>query len=455
MLWGIGSNFRFLPVKNNQSQQAGVAHPVNRGGDADFDQHSREVAYLEAVIDNLPVGLFAKDAADDYRFVLWNKKQEEITSIPCEQALGRHDYELFSPDSAAYFRKVDELVLTRKRKFEVSEEIVDTPESGEVWLHTIKVPIEDVEGQRTLVVGISEDITEQVHAREQLATLNENLTEANQELQMTQLQLIQAEKMESVGRLAAGVAHEVKNPLALLLLGVEYLSGGIDPSDPNVEEILTEMREAVDRADKIIRGLVDFSSQRQLVMVPTQLSDLVERSLLLVRHELKKDSVQVEKRFAEGLPDLKLDSAKFEQVLVNLLINAIHAMEGELKPKLEIILASSKLQDLERDEGLRTADHLRNGDEVILLTIKDNGGGISAENLQKVFDPFFTTKATGLGTGLGLSVVRKIVELHNGAIEVENRLLGGVQITITLKVPKSESERVDSKGELDAASSQV
>ncbi len=401
---------------------------------SDFDQHSRDVAYLEAVIDNLPVGLFAKDAADSFRFVLWNKKQEEITSIPRDQALGKHDYDLFSPDSAEYFRKVDELVVARKRKFEVSEEIIDTPGSGEVWLHTIKVPIDDVAGKRTLVVGISEDITERVRADEELASLNENLTEANQELQVTQLQLIQAEKMESVGRLAAGVAHEVKNPLALLLLGVEYLSGGIDPCDPNVEEILCEMREAIDRADKIIRGLVDFSSQRQLSMEPTQLPDLIEHALLLVRHELSKGGVEVVLDFENKLPDVRMDSAKFEQVLVNLLINAVHAMEGIARPKMEIQVKFAKLDGLERDEGLRTADHLRNGDDVVILKLKDNGGGISEENLQKVFDPFFTTKATGIGTGLGLSVVRKIVELHNGIIGVRNRLLGGVQITITLKV---------------------
>ncbi len=437
------------PTGNNEAlaQDESVLSAVAEA--LDFDQHSREVAYLEAVIDNLPVGLFAKDASNDFRFVLWNKKQEEITTITREQALGKHDFELFSQDSAEYFREVDEAVLSRKRKLEVSEEIVDTP-SGEIWLHTIKVPIEDVAGQRTLVVGISEDITEQVHAREQLAALNENLTEANQELQATQLQLIQAEKMESVGRLAAGVAHEVKNPLALLLLGVEYLSDGIDPDDENVEEILREMREAIGRADKIVRGLVDFSSQRQLALEPTQLPDLVEHALLLVRHELKKNSVGIDLLFEDDLPDLKIDSAKFEQVLVNLLINAVHAMNDTAHPKIEIEVTSSKLVGVERDEGMRSAQHLRDGDDVVVLKLKDNGSGISEENLQKIFDPFFTTKSTGVGTGLGLSVVRKIVELHNGWIEIGNRLLGGVQITITFKVPKSGRERIDMKGENDS-----
>ena len=403
------------------------------GRGQDFDQHSREIAYLEAVIDNLPVGLFAKDASNAYRFVLWNKKQEEITTIPREEALGKDDFEIFAFDTAKYFRQIDETVIARGRTLDVSQEIVDTP-SGEIWLHTIKVAIRDVVGQRTLVVGISEDITARVEARDQLAALNENLTETNQELQETQMQLIQAAKLESIGRLAAGVAHEVKNPLALLLLGVEYLSGGIEPDDPNVEVIMNEMREAIERAEKIVRGLVDFSSQRQLALEPTQLQSLVEHALLLVRHQLTQGGVEVDLQFEDNLPDLKIDSAKFEQVLVNLIINAIHAMEDAEKPKIEIEVFSSKLEGLERDEGLRTAHHLRKGDDVVILKLKDNGGGISEENLEKIFDPFFTTKSTGLGTGLGLSVVRKIVELHNGMIEVSNRSVGGVQFTITLKV---------------------
>lgn len=439
-----GPNDSTHPALGLSGKESGL-----QGEDSDFDQHSREVAYLEAVIDNLPVGLFAKDASDSFRFVLWNKKQEEITTIPRSEALGKGDYELFDEESAEYFRQIDETVIKRGRKLEVSQEIVDTP-SGEIWLHTIKVPIRDVAGQRTLVVGISEDVTARVEARDQLEALNENLTETNQELQETQMQLIQAEKLESVGRLAAGVAHEVKNPLALLLLGVEYLSDGINPDDPNVEEILGEMREAIDRADKIIRGLVDFSSQRQLEMEATQLPSLVEHALLLVRHEVKKNNVEVDLQFEEELPDLKIDSAKFEQVLVNLLINAIHAMKDTLHPKIEIQASSSKLKGVERDEGVRSAQHLREGDDVVVLTLRDNGSGISEENLQKIFDPFFTTKSTGVGTGLGLSVVRKIVELHNGGIEVNNRLLGGVRITITLKVPKSGRERIDIEGKNDS-----
>ncbi|MCB1230715.1 MAG: PAS domain-containing protein [Verrucomicrobiae bacterium] len=394
-------------------------------------------AFLEGVIDNLPVAIFAKDASDEFRFVLWNKKQEQITTIPKEKALGRTDLQIFSKESAEYFREVDESVIRRGKLIDVPEEIVDTG-AGEVWLHTVKVPIDDKVMERKLVVGISEDITERVRAREQLERLNRNLTEKNKELEVTQLQLIQAEKMESVGRLAAGVAHEVKNPLALLLMGVEYLSTGIDPNDPNIEEILSEMREAINRADKIIRGLVDFSSERQLALEPTELPPLIEQSLLLVRHELTKNGVNVDIEFEKELPKVMVDGAKFEQVLVNLFINAIHAMAKSDRPKLEVLVYSEKLDQVPRDEGARTAHHLRSGDEVVILEVKDNGCGISEANLRKIFDPFFTTKATGLGTGLGLSVVSKIVELHGGAIRIRNRLLGGVTVRIMLKVTKTK-----------------
>ena len=274
---------------------------------------------------------------------------------------------------------------------------------------------------KLLVVGISEDITDRVKAEEQVYRLNKNLSKTNQELQQTQLQLIQAEKLESIGRLAAGVAHEVKNPLALLLLGVDYLSQGIDPDDPNLETILPQMREAIGRADRIVRGLVDFSSDRSLSRVETNLKQVIEQVLLLVRHELLRANVETSISIPDDLPSIFLDMSKFEQVLINLIINAIHAMEGVKKPKLEIRAHATTLKDVEKNQGARTIKVFRTGDEVVVLEVCDNGSGIEKEDVSKIFDPFFTTKATGLGTGLGLSVVRKIVELHRGEITLSNR----------------------------------
>jgi PAS domain S-box-containing protein len=392
---------------------------------------TNQAQILGDILDNLPVALFAKDASDDYRFVLWNKKQEDVTTIPREKALGKNDMDLFSAESARYFREIDEAVVRRGKLFEIPEEIVDTQAGGEVYLRTVKVPV--VREDRVILVGISEDITERVRGKEQLMLLNKNLSEKNKELELTQQQLFQAEKLESIGRLAAGVAHEVKNPLALLLLGVDYLSSGIDPADPNIDVILKEMRYAIERADKIVRGLLDFSSDRQIQKESADPVELFERALVLIRHELNLRSVAIEKSFSSDGLKVKVDQGKFEQVLINLLMNAIHAIGSVENPSLKLTIRVDSLTEVARNEGDRTVAHFRKGDKVVIFQIIDNGCGIKEEDLPRVFDPFFTTKATGVGTGLGLSVVRKIVELHQGRISIQNRRTeSGVIVQIAL-----------------------
>lgn len=277
---------------------------------------------------------------------------------------------------------------------------------------------------------------------EKLTKLNADLERKNEELRTMQLQLIQAEKMESIGRLAAGVAHEVKNPLAMIQLGVDYLMEGVDVDDPNLEKILGRMQNAVVRADAIICGLVDFSSARQLDLESGDINALAENSLLLVKHEVTKKSIQVDPRFEANLPLVKIDHAKMEQVLINLLMNAIQAMpEGG---RLGISTIAKTLESHERDRGARTVDQLRTGDPVIVLRIDDSGCGIPPDKVDQIFDPFFTTKETGQGTGLGLTVVKKIIELHKGLISLENRPEGGCRTEIILKAaqPSQETEQV-------------
>ena len=142
-----------------------------------------------------------------------------------------------------------------------------------------------------------------------------------------QMQLIQSEKMESIGRLAAGVAHEVKNPLAQILMGIDYLSTGIEPGDPNVPKILISMEHALQRADKIVRGLLDFSSDRKLGLVETDINALLEKALVLVEIRLKELSIELGKDFGQDIPNVKLDPVKMEQVLINIIFNAVQAIE--------------------------------------------------------------------------------------------------------------------------------
>ena len=285
-----------------------------------------------------------------------------------------------------------------------------------------------------LIYAVARDITARKRAEDDLRKNAAELENSNRQLKATQEQLIQAEKMESVGRLAAGVAHEVKNPLALLLLGINYLSSGVDPNDPNVAEILDEMTQAITRADRIVRGLVNFSSENQLQLCPIDLRALLGDVLLMMRHELTKHSVRTELKLEKDLPPILADRVRIEQVFVNLITNAIQAMEETGEPRLVIRARQETLQDVSRDQGARSLDHLRDGDPVVVIEIIDNGPGVPAEALPKLFDPFFTTKATGVGTGLGLTVVRRIIDLHRGFIAIRNDpKTGGAVVSLTLK----------------------
>jgi len=272
-----------------------------------------------------------------------------------------------------------------------------------------------------------------------------------EELRNMQMQLIQSEKMESIGRLAAGVAHEVKNPLAQILMGIEYLAGGIEPDDPNVPKILKSMEHALHRADKIVRGLLDFSSDRKLGLSDTDVNSLLEKALVLVELRIKDLEVILEKDFAPDLPKVKLDPVKMEQVLINVIFNAIQAIETSIAEgapkdsgKLIIRTRAETLSGVMRDEGSRTGRHLREGDSVVVIQILDNGTGIADDTLEHVFDPFFTTKPTGSGTGLGLTVVKKIVDLHDGRIQLSNQPSGLTEVKITLKASNPATHSLSS-----------
>jgi signal transduction histidine kinase len=254
------------------------------------------------------------------------------------------------------------------------------------------------------------------------------------ELRATQLQLIQSEKLESIGRMAAGVAHEVKNPLMTILTGVKVLSRRLPDADEQTRLLLQDMAEAVARADRIIGGLLSYSRERGLDLAPADLNATVEQSLLLVKHELDKTRISVVKDLDPALPPLMLDQFKIQQVLVNLFTNAQHAMgqDGRIavRTSLETVTQGPNV-------GRRSTDAHAPGDRVAKLEIDDTGPGIREDHLRKVFDPFFTTKPTGVGTGLGLSVSKQIVELHGGTIAIGNRAEGGARVTMTFKLEGS------------------
>ncbi|MBI4354842.1 MAG: MASE1 domain-containing protein, partial [Candidatus Omnitrophica bacterium] len=228
-----------------------------------------------------------------------------------------------------------------------------------------------------------------VRKQEELAGAMASLKHAHDELQATQLQLIQAAKLESVGRLAAGVAHEVKNPLATLLIGLDHLSDHFPVQDENVASLLEDMHQAVRRADEVIKGLLNFAAAQALDVSEENLNTLIEQSLVLVKHELDKNRVSLVKAL-EPLPALPLDRMKIEQVFVNLFTNAIDAMPSG--GTLTVRTTLTQLTAVGAQVGRRRTDRFGLGETVVIAEVEDTGGGIPADKLAKVFDPFFTTK---------------------------------------------------------------
>lgn len=383
---------------------------------------------LQEVMDNSPAVVYMKSREGCYLMV--NRGFEEMFGLQREDVLGRSDEEILSDkEAAAAFRERDLEVIERGTTEPLDEQFFVAGEPR--WYATVRFPLRDERGEIYAVGGVSTDVTDRREAEDSMKRLNYELVKTNEDLQRAHEQLIQAEKMESVGRLASGVAHEVKNPLAMIGMGLELLARRIPEEDDAGRETIERMKRGIERANRIVRGLVDFSSARQFKLEPARPNHVFRDALSLVEYQLKKENVKVVEEFGKNLPMVEVDLPKLEQVLVNLLINAQQAMEKG--GRITVRTYETRLSDIKRDQGLRTSRHLRMNDHVVCLEVEDTGPGIPEENLKKLYDPFFTTKPTGVGTGLGLSVSRKIVELHQGRLELFNREDGlGAIARITL-----------------------
>lgn len=353
------------------------------------------------------------------------------------------------PDSQG----IDTLVRMRRENLEVATVVITGIDNEDMGLAAIQEDAQDylVKGKfdksnllRSIRYSLERKrVSETLRKTNEKLIVNEkklmntlaDLSMAHQELKDAQAQLIQAEKLQSVGILAAGVAHEVKNPLAIILQGVEYLHKKVTTTDTNIKMVLDNIDVAVHRADSIIRELLDVTSLTKIEFKEVDLNELVEKTLVMMQPQMEKSSVNVVKSFSENIPALKVDPDRIEQVFINVFMNALHAMPegGEMQVKTSTFTFSD--YDREKGVGRRKEDLFKIGETVLMCEISDTGMGIPPEVMSRVFDPFFTTKRHIGGTGLGLSVVRNIMQVHNGRIEIRNRNdRTGVCVTLLFKI---------------------
>ena len=244
----------------------------------------------------------------------------------------------------------------------------------------------------------------------------QDLNHTSSELNETRLSLVEAERMRIIGQIAAGVAHEVKNPLAIISLGTDFLTRNLAESDATSKRVLEEIQVAISRADSTVLGLLDFGAPRKLTLKEAPVDELLHEAQLLTSHALTRRKVELHTDLPDNFPALRLDRDKCVQVLVNLILNACHAIGSQGRIRI-----SGKVLD--------TAE-----ESVVELLVDDSGPGIPEDVLPRLFEPFFTTRKNE-GTGLGLFVSRMIMRLHGGDLSAGNRPEGGARFRITWPLP--------------------
>jgi two-component system NtrC family sensor kinase len=356
--------------------------------------------FTEAIIDSLPLSLYAIDR--DKRIVAWNRNRElgEL-GVPRGQVLGRDIFEVLTKQSRELLEREFNKVFATGEIHRVEQESVTPSGDANHWLIS-KIPMRaDETDEVSHVITVGENITSRVKSDRAVA---------------------RAEKLAAVGRLAAGVVHEINNPLATIAACAESLEKRIaegafaESSDvEDLKEYLGLIRDEAFRCKQITHGLLDFSRLRAGNRIPVNLAETIKMTARLVTHQQRGDNIQIQIETVKDIPLVLGDEGQLQQAIVALATNAIDAMP---------------------DGGTLTLRAVASGRKVN-VQITDTGCGIPAENLTKIFDPFFTTKDVGRGTGLGLAVCYGIVSEHGGRLDVRSTV--GVGTTFTISLPKASN----------------
>jgi signal transduction histidine kinase len=262
---------------------------------------------------------------------------------------------------------------------------------------------------------------------------------AELELRAAQMQLADADRLESVGRLAAGVAHEVKNPLAIIRLGIDYLSHQAPTDDETHHAVLEDIRDAVGRADRIIKDLLNFSRTRTQSRTSLDLNAIVQNALRMTRHDLEIRRINVQCSLQDPLPTMTGDGEQLLQVFINLLVNAAQAIDHD--GQISVSTRSIRNAASRADDGAAN-DQTEWANEVV---ITDTGPGLPDGVGDEIYEPFFTTKAPGEGTGLGLAVARNIVSWHGGTLTLQNNVDRGATALVTIKLVQESENEADTR----------
>ena len=353
--------------------------------------------FTEAIIDTLPLSLYAIDR--DYQIVAWNRNRElgEL-GLPRGEVLGRNIFDVLTKQSRVLLEREFRKVFGTGEIQQIEQETVTETGDTNHWLIS-KIPMRaDGGNEVSHIITVGENITARVKSDRAVA---------------------RAEKLAAVGRLAAGVVHEINNPLATIAACAESLQkriseGDFDtsPAGEDLREYLGLIRDEAFRCKTITNGLLDFSRLRAGQRVPVDMTEVIKTIARLVSHQQRGDNIQIAIEAPTNLPPVSGDMGQLQQAVIALATNAIDAMP----------------------DGGRLTLRARTAGSRVFIEISDTGAGIAPENMTKIFDPFFTTKDVGRGTGLGLAVCYGILSEHGGRLDVRSTVGVGTTFTITLPV---------------------
>jgi PAS domain S-box-containing protein len=365
------------------------------------------VDFLRSIIDSLPLMVFVKDAVE-LRFELVNRAGEELLGRGREELIGRTDHDFFTKEQADFFRAKDRETLASTGPIVVSEEPISTPE-GMRWLRTVKMAIRDEAGAARHLLGISEDITVKRELEDKLR---------------------QAQKMDWIGKVAAGVAHDFNNVLSVIITCAEVAMEDLQAGDP-VHDELTEIARAGSRAAQLTSQLLAFTRAQALPARSVDLNQVITAMEKMLRRLLEAN-IQLTTALAGAAWPVCVDPSALEQVLMNLVVNARDAMPHG--GRLTIETANVELDDAfaHGHPGASPGPH-------VMLAVSDTGTGMDKATMARVFEPFFTTKALGAGTGLGLWNVYGIVRRLGGTVWVYSEVGAGTIFKVYLPCARAAS----------------
>jgi len=364
----------------------------------------RNQRQLRDILDNTTAVIYLKDTAG--RYLLINSQYENLFHVTRAQVVGQTDYDLFPQAAADAFRTNDRRVLVANHAISF-EETVPQDDGNHTYV-SVKFPLRDEHGMAYGVCGISTDITD--------------LKRAETRILEHQAELSHVLRVHTIGEMAAGLAHEINQPLAAISNYARGCGNWIRSGDAPPGELLSAQEEIARqalRAGEIIRHLRSMVEKRAPTRETTELNAVVTEAARVVAGEIRQQGVTLSLDLASGLPPIQMDPIQIEQVIVNLLLNSLEAMR-EVNGRTHRVI-------------VRTAQDCTHALEVV---VQDTGSGLTPTVSEKMFDPFFTLKRSGLG--MGLTISRSIVEGHGGRIWATNNPDGGAQVHVVLPSTTAE-----------------